>query len=82
MRDDILNGFVDGAREPLAEAFALVFVLAGGGSELDERGPKDPMRALTGHATGSAAARSSARPARYPKASNRARPRRPRRCAA
>jgi len=31
-RDDILNGLVDSAREPFAEAFPFVFVLACGGS--------------------------------------------------
>ena len=82
MGDDILNGFVDCVRKPLAKAFALVFVLAGGGPELDARGSKDPMRAFTGHATGSAATRPSARREPHPKASNRARRRRPPRCAA
>ena len=72
MRDDILNSLVDGERESLAEAFPFVLVLAGGGAELGERRPKDPMRASTGHATGSAAARSSARRVLHPTGSNRA----------
>lgn len=82
MRDDILNRLVDGERKSLAEAFPFLLVLASGGAELDERGPKNPMRASTGHATESAAARSSARRALHPTASNRARQHRPQQCAA
>jgi hypothetical protein len=39
IRDDILNGLVDSAREPLTEAFPFVFVLARGGCDC----PRDPL---------------------------------------
>lgn len=82
MRDDILDGLVDGEGEALAEAFAFVLVLASGGAELEARRPEDPMLAPIGHASGSASARRAARRVLRPTVSNRSRRRRRPRCAA
>lgn len=50
MRDDVLNGFVDGEGESLSEARAFLFVAKGGATQLDASWAEDTVGALTGHA--------------------------------